>query len=283
MANKKRKTQQGKPVKVVLTGALGRAGMATLEIFCEEPGIEVVGVVDVRFWEKEFILPKGKDRVPSSTTFEGILASCQPDVLIDFTAPEATLAAVALAAKRGIHVVIGTTGLSNEQLKKIDRLARSGGIGVLTGSLSFGVALAGHLASIAAKYFDYAEIVDLGKFEKLDAPSGAALDIAKAMAKTRRAPFKLPQGQKERPVCRGGQYDGVTVHSLRLSDCYIHEQIIFGTSAGTLLTIGLELTSAEYLKPGIVIAVKEAPKHRGLVYGLDDLFLGFKKEKQRRR
>jgi len=279
MATQKRKTRQGRPVKVVLTGALGRAGKATLEIFCGEPGIEVVGVVDVRFLENEFFLPKGKGRVPSSTTFEGILAACQPDVLIDFTTPEATLTAVGLAAKRGIHVVIGTTGLSNEQLKKIDRLARSGGIGILTGSLSFGVVLAAHLAAIAAKYFDQAEIVDLGKWEKLDAPSGAALDIARAMTKARGKPFELPPGQKERPDCRGGEHEGVTIHSLRLSDCYLHEEVTFGTPGGTLLRIGLELTSAEYLRPGIVIAVKEAPKHRGLVYGLDDLFLGIRKRK----
>ena len=55
--------------------------------------------------------------------------------------------------------------------------------------------------------------------------------------------------------------------------------MIFGTSAGTLFDIGFELTSEQYLKPGIVIAVKEAPKQKGLVYGLDELFLGLKKRK----
>jgi 4-hydroxy-tetrahydrodipicolinate reductase len=279
----KKKHGNGKPIKVVVTGALGRAGKATVGILCGEPGIDVVGVVDALFFENELPLPHGKGRIPASTNLEHILDRCQPDVLVDFTNPSATMLAVRASAKRGIHVVIGTTGLSNNQLNQIHRIAKPAGIGVLTGSLSFGVALAAHLASIAAKYFDCAEILDLGKFEKLDAPSGAALDIAKAMAKVRGKPFNLPQGQKESPACRGGQYDGVTVHSVRLSDCYIHEQVIFGTSAGTLLSIGLELTSAEYLKPGIVIAVKEAPKHKGLVYGLDDFFLGFKKEKQRRK
>jgi 4-hydroxy-tetrahydrodipicolinate reductase len=271
--------KQQKPIKVVVTGALGRAGRATVEIFCGEPGIEIVGVVDMRFSEKEFVLPRGKGPVPASTTLEDILAACRPDVLVDFTEPEASVAAVALASKRKIHVVIGTTGLSSAQLKKIDRLARSGGIGVLTGSLSFGVVLAAHLAGIAAKYFDHAEIVDLGKFEKLDAPSGAALDIARAMTEARGRPFRLPPAQKERQACRGGEYEGVTIHSLRLADCYLHEEVTFATSAGTLIRIGLELTSAEYLRPGIVIAVKEAPKQRGLVYGLDELFLGLRKKR----
>jgi 4-hydroxy-tetrahydrodipicolinate reductase len=272
-----------KPMKAVVAGALGRAGTAAVRILSEEQGINVVGVIDALFCEDELLLRHGKCRIPASTNLEHILDLCHPDVLVDFTNPSATMLAVQSAAKRKIHVVIGTTGLTDHQLKQIDRMAISAGIGVLTGSLSFGVALAGHLASIAGRYFDSAEIVDLGKFDKLDAPSGAALDIARAMVKARGKPFKLPRGQKEASPCRGGRYDGVTVHSLRLSDCYIHEQVVFGTSAGTLLTIGLELTSAEYLKPGIVIAVREAPKHRGLVYGLDDFFLGFKKEKQRRK
>ncbi len=263
-----------KPIKAVVAGALGRAGTAAVRILSEEQGIHVVGVVDVLFCEDELLLPHGKGRIPASTNLEHILDLCHPAVLIDFTNPSATMLAVQSAAKRKIHVVIGTTGLSDDQYKQIDGIAKSAGIGVLTGSLSFGVALACHLASIAARYFDHAEIVDLGKYEKLDAPSGAALDIAKAMANSKGKPFELQKGQKDTPPARGGHYDGVTIHSLRLSDCYIHEHVIFGASAGTLLTIGLELTSAEYLRPGIVIAVKEAPKQRGLVYGLDELFLG---------
>lgn len=269
--------RQEKPIKVVVTGALGRAGKATVGILCEEPGLHVVGVVDALCLEKEYSLPYRKGQIPASTDLAHILDICHPDVLVDFTNPSATMSAVRAAAKRGIHVVIGTTGLSNRQLGQINRLARNAGIGVLTGTLSFGVTLAAHLASIAAKYFDHAEILDLGKFGKLDAPSGAALDIAKAMAKTRGKPFTCQQGQTDTSACRGGQYEGVRIHSLRLADCYIHEQVILGSSAGTLFSIGLELTSEQYLKPGIVIAVKDAPKHKGLVYGLDDLFLGTRK------
>ena len=271
--------KQKKPLNIVVTGALGRAGKAVVDILSKEPGIRVVGAADALFVEREMSLPHGKGRVPASRNLEEILDACKPDVLVDFTNPSATLVALRAAAKRGIHVVIGTTGLTKTQLNQIDRLAKSAGIGVLTGTFSFAVALAAHLASIAAGYFDYAEIIDLGKFEKLDAPSGAALDIAAAMAKARGKPFNRQPGQADAPACRGGEYDGVTIHSLRLSDCYIHEQVILGTSAGTLFSIGLELTSEQYLKPGIVIAVKEAPRQRGLLYGLDDLFLGLKKKK----
>jgi 4-hydroxy-tetrahydrodipicolinate reductase len=267
-----------KPISVVIYGALGRAGRATIDILGKEPDITVTGIVDTRVSEEYYLLPEGRGKIPCSTDLDFILDTCKPHVLVDFTEPLATMSAVAAATKRHVNVVIGTTGLTDDQLGEIDRLARDAGVGALTGTLSFGVTLAAHLSSIAAKYFDHAEIIDLGKLEKLDAPSGAALDIAKAMTKARGKPFELPQPQAEMPACRGGQYEGVTIHSLRLSDCYIHEKVIFGKPEGTLLTIGLELTSADYLQPGIVIAVREAVKHKGLVYGLDNLFLGFKKD-----
>ena len=267
-----------RPIKVVVHGALGRAGRAAIDILGKEPGIEVVGAVDIQVSEKHLLLPDGQGKVPSSSDLEDILNTCKPDVLVDFTEPVATMSAVRVATKRKVNLVIGTTGLTGDQMSEIDRLSRDAGVGVLVGTLSFGVVLVAHLASIAAKYFDYAEIVDLAKLEKLDAPSGASIDIAKAMTKARGKPFELPPEQATVPASRGGQYEGVTIHSLRLSDAYIHQRVILGARAGTMVTIGLELTSSEYLRPGIVIAVKEAVKHKGLVYGLDDLFLGLQGE-----
>lgn len=263
-------------LKVVICGALGRAGKASIDILCREADIDVVGVVDILFEQDRHPLPGGKGSVPATRDLEPMLANCQPDVLVDFTEPSAVMSALYAAADKGIHMVMGTTGLSDSQLTEIDRVAKTSGIGVLTGTLSLAVALAAHLASLAAAYFDHAEIVDLGKLGKKDAPSGAAIDIAKAMVEARGRPFEFSENSAELPGSRGWQFGGVPIHSLRLSDCYIHETIYFGKRAGTLLTIGLELTSAEYLDPGITIAVRESVKHKGLVYGLDELFLSVK-------
>jgi 4-hydroxy-tetrahydrodipicolinate reductase len=265
--------ESDRPIKVVVCGALGRAGRTTIDILCREPGIEIVGVVDVRIAEKNFPLPDGSSQVPSSSNLEQILNTCKPNVLVDFTKPLATMAAVELASKRGIHIVIGTTGLTDNQLNKIDQLAKGAGVGALSGTLSFGIALVSRLAALASKYFEYAEILDLGKMEKVDAPSQAALDFAQAMLKARGKPFKLPPINADVSASRGGQYHGVTIHSLRLSDCYLHEKIILGAPTGTLVTVGVELTSEAYLYPGIVVAIEQAEKHKGLVYGLDDLLL----------
>ena len=265
--------ESDRPIKVVVCGALGRAGKTTIDILCREPGIEIVGVVDVLISEKNFALPDGSGQVRSSSNLEQVLSTCKPNVLVDFTEPLATMGAVELASKNGIHIVIGTTGLTDNQLNKINQLTQTAGVGALTGTLSFGIALVSRLAALASRYFEYAEIVDLGKMKKLDAPSQAALDFAQAMLKARGKPFKLPPVQTDVSASRGGQYHGVTIHSLRLSDCYLHEQIILGAPEGTMVTIGVELTSEAYLYPGIVVAIQEAGKHKGLVYGLDDILL----------
>ena len=265
--------KNNRPLKVVVCGVLGRAGRTTVDILCREPGIEIVGVVDVRITEKNFSLPDGSCQVPSSSNLGQILNTCKPEVLVDFTVPLATVAAVELASKRGIHIVVGTTGLTDDQLNKIDQLARDAGVGVLTGTLSFGVALVSRLAALASIYFEHAEIVDLGKMKKVDAPSQAALDFAQAMRKARGKPFKLPPVDADVSASRGGQYHGVTIHSMRLSDCYLHQKVIFGAPKGTLVNIGIELTSEAYLYPGIVVAVEQAGKHKGLVYGFDDILL----------
>ena len=265
--------KNNRPLKVVVCGALGRAGGTAVDLLCREPGIEIVGVVDVLIAEKNFPLPDGSGQVPSSSDLEQILDTCKPVVLVDFTVPLATMATVELASKRGVHIVIGTTGLTDDQLKKIDQLAKDAAVGVLTGTLSFGVALVSRLAALASKYFEHAEIVDLGKMKKADAPSQAALDFAQAMLSSRGKPFKLPPTDADVSASRGGQYHGVTIHSLRLADCYLHQKITFGAPQGTLVTVGVELTSEAYMYPGIVVAIEQAGNHKGLVYGLDDILL----------
>ncbi|MGD9045547.1 MAG: 4-hydroxy-tetrahydrodipicolinate reductase [Desulfobacterales bacterium] len=276
------KNEIDRSIKVVVNGALGRAGKTTIDILCREPGIEIVGVVDVLISKKNFPLPDGSGQVLSSSNLEQVLNACKPDVLVDFTEPLATMTAVELASKKGIHIVIGTTGLTDDQLNKIDELTKAAGVGALTGTLSFGIALVSRLAALASKYFEYAEIVDLGKMKKLDAPSQAALDFAQAMLKARGKPFKLPPVQTDVSASRGGQYHGATIHSLRLSDCYLHEKITFGAPEGTLVTVGVELTSEAYLYPGIVVAIEKAGIHKGLVYGFDDLLLDAINEKIRK-
>jgi len=131
-----------------------------------------------------------------------------------------------------------------------------------------------HLARIAGKYLDHAEIIELHHERKLDAPSGTALATAKAMAQARGKPFSTPP-PGEKSDSRGKQVEGVSIHSVRLPGLLAHQEVILG-GAGQTLSIRHDTSGRECYMPGVMLAVKEVVKKKGLILGLDAL-LGLEK------
>ncbi len=253
-------------------GASGKMGREIINNLCGHPEIEIVGAVELEVSD-EFYLPLADEceAIPFSSNLEYILTTCQPDVLVDFTTARATMLAVRAATKLGVNLVIGTTGLTADELSEIDRLAVEHKVGaVVAPNFALGAALMMHLAKVAAKYFDYAEIIELHHHKKADSPSGTALSTAKAMAQARGRPFYHLPEQVEVSASRGGQVEGVTIHSVRLPGLLAHQEVILGES-GQTLTIRHDTISRECYMPGVMLAIKEVVKHKGLVYGLDTL------------
>jgi 4-hydroxy-tetrahydrodipicolinate reductase len=176
------------------------------------------------------------------------------------------------ATARKAHLVIGTTGLSEKQLDEIDRVARANGVGAIVApNFALGAVLMVHLARIAARFFDYAEIIELHHEQKVDSPSGTALSTAKAIAEARGRPFLHPKVQKETLAgCRGGESGGIAVHSVRLPGLLAHQEVLFG-AAGQTLTIRHDTINRECFVPGVILAIKRVSEHTGLVLGLDQL------------
>jgi 4-hydroxy-tetrahydrodipicolinate reductase len=165
--------------------------------------------------------------------------------------------------------VIGTTGLTKEDLNEIDRLATAHKVGaVVAPNFALGAVLMIHLAKIAAKYLDYAEIIELHHHLKADAPSGTALATARAMAVARGKPFLQPTGKATES--RGQQVEGATIHSVRLPGLMAHQEVILG-GPGQTVSIRHDTINRECYMPGVMLAIKEVVKHRGLIYGLDTL------------
>ena len=261
-----------KPIRVVVQGASGKVGRVVIDALCREAGIQVVGAIELHVSQDYLSLPDGSGSVPLSSNLESILTSCRPDVLVDFTIAQATMPAVRIATKRGVNLVIGTTGLTDDEISEIARLALAHKVGaVVAPNFALGAVLMIHLAKIAAKYLDYAEIIELHHNLKVDSPSGTALSTAKAMAAARGKPFKRPPPeQKETPASRGEQVEGVTIHSVRLPGLVAHQEVLLG-GPGQTLSIRHDTTSRECYLPGIILAIKEVVKRQGLVYGLDTL------------
>ncbi|MBE9477916.1 MAG: 4-hydroxy-tetrahydrodipicolinate reductase, partial [Chloroflexi bacterium] len=149
-----------RPVRVVVQGALGRIGREVVSAICRQDGMQVVGAVELEAKGDSLPLPDGSGSVPLSSDLEHILTGCQPDVLVDFTIAQATMPAVRIAAVKGVNLVIGTTGLTEADINEIDRLSQAHQVGaVVAPNFALGAVLMIHLAKIAARYLDYAEII----------------------------------------------------------------------------------------------------------------------------
>jgi 4-hydroxy-tetrahydrodipicolinate reductase len=257
-------------LRVVVHGALGKMGQQVIDAVCHEPEMEMVGAVDLKVAQDRLPLPDGSGTVPSSSDLDSILTGCQPDVMVDFTIARATMPAARTAADRGVNLVIGTTGLTTDDIAEIEQLSREHKIGaVVAPNFALGAVIMMHLAKIAGKYFDYAEIIELHHHLKADAPSGTALSTAGAMAKARGKPFQLPK-QKKSLASRGEQVEGVTLHSVRLPGFMAHQEVILG-APGQTLSIRHDTINRECYMPGVILAIKQVVQRKGLTYGLDVL------------
>jgi 4-hydroxy-tetrahydrodipicolinate reductase len=257
-------------IKVAVHGALGRMGGEVISALCREPGITLVGAVDLEAKEDYLRKPDGSGAVPFASDLDYILVSCQPDVMVDFSIAQATMPAVRLAVDKGVNLVIGTTGLTPGDIKEIEQLCLDHQVGgVVAPNFALGAVLMTHLAKLAAKYFDYAEIIELHHHLKADAPSGTALSTARKMAEARGRPFHVPE-QRRVSQSRGEQVDGVSIHSVRLPGLLAHQEVILG-GPGQTLSLRHDTISRECFMPGVIIAIKKVIGHKGLIYGLDAL------------
>jgi len=246
-------------------------GQVVVNALCQEPGMEVVGAVEREAVEDYLTLPNGSGTVPFSADLDHILTSCYPDVLVDFTVAQATMPAVRIATQHGVNLVIGTTGLTADDLAEIDRLAIAYKVGaVVAPNFALGAILMMHLAKVAGKYLDYAEIIELHHYLKVDSPSGTALSTAKAMAAARGKPFYRPPEQGKTSNSRGVEVEGVTIHSVRLPGLLGHQEVLFG-GPGQTLSIRHDTIGRECYILGIMLSIKEVVKRRGLIYGLETL------------
>jgi 4-hydroxy-tetrahydrodipicolinate reductase len=257
-------------IKVVVHGAAGRVGQEVVKAVCQEPQMQVVGAVDLKVSGDFLPLPDSSLKVLFSTDFGYILNNCRPDVVVDFTVAKASMPAVRIAAEHGVNMVIGTTGFTADDFAEMERLASSGKIGIVAApNFALGAVLMIHLAKIAGKFLDHAEILELHHDRKLDAPSGTSLTTARAMAEARGKPF-LPPAAGEPTSSRGQSVEGINIHSVRLPGLMAHQEVIFG-APGQTLSIRHDTINRECYMPGVILAIKAVVKQKGFIYGLDKL------------
>ena len=260
------------PIRVVINGALGRMGQEITKGVVSEPGLRVVGAVEKEVTQQYLPLTEAPELIVLSSDLDSLLKSCDADVLVDFTDAEVSMAATRTAIRQRVNMVIGTTGLSQENLTEIDELCQAHKVGAIVApNFSLGAAVMIHLSRLAARFFDHAEIIEMHHDKKADAPSGTAIATAEAMSQARGEAFVYPQATHEvLGNARGGKVDGIAIHSLRLPGFMSGQEVIL-SGAGETLSVRHNTISRECYLPGVILAIKEVTRRKGLTYGLDAL------------
>jgi len=197
------------------------------------------------------------------------------DVLIEYTAHDAAKEHALTALGRGVHVVIGTSGLTAEDYAEIDVAARDAGLGaVASGNFSLTAAMASAGALLAARHLPAWEVIDFAKATKPDVPSGTARELAERLSEVAPSPIGRPLDQIAGPVeARGATVGAGQVHSVRLPGFVVSTEVVFGLPDERLTIRHDAAGTPEPYVAGTLLAVRRAPGLVGLTRGLDALLL----------
>jgi 4-hydroxy-tetrahydrodipicolinate reductase len=258
---------------VCVAGALGGVGRCLVDALRDRPGYRLHSAVARRERGRDAGEAIGGAPLGVALTDDLHAAlDAGPDVVVDYTHPSVVRASIDAAFARRIPVVIGTTGLADADFEEIDAAARRAGVGAATGNFCVTAALMQHLARIAAEHVPSWEVVEYGKAEKPDVPSGTARELAELLGAVRRpTPPVADAGLIGPPEARGALFGGARVHSLRLPGNPIAVEVHFGLPGERLVLRHDELSDSRIFVHGSLLAARHVTQHPGLVRGLDAL------------
>lgn len=259
--------------RVGVLGALGKMGRLTCTTVAADGDLELAAAIDRAHAGESVgsVIGQPAIQVTLSDNIDSLIEA-NLDVIADFTHPDAVRGDIDWAIDHGIHIVVGTTGLTEQDLTEIEAKLKATGSKsnvFVAPNFAIGAVLAERFALQAVKYFPAVEVIELHHDQKADAPSGTAFQTAKKLRDAREEAYRAPDDESLAGV-RGGDLDGVRVHSVRLPGFVAHEEIIFG-GQGQSLTIRHDTTDRSAFMPGVLLAIKAIATKSGLTVGLDSL------------
>ena len=248
-------------------GAGGRMGATLCAAVGEADDLDLVAAVDpVRAGANV----EGTDLVIAADA--SALLDAQAQVAIDFTVLDAARENIRWCAAHDVHIVVGTTGFSADDLDEYAELfTHSGANGLIAANFAIGAVLMMRFAELAAPWFETAEIIELHHDRKVDAPSGTAMTTARRMAAASSEWATDPTTTVVAEGARGGLAEGaIRVHSVRMRGMIASQEVILGTT-GQSLSIRHDTFDRSSFMPGVLLGVRRVAGEPGLTIGLDAL------------
>jgi len=246
-------------IKTAVCGAYGKMGTEVCLAVENDPSMELCAKIDIQG--------------DAYRSIEEAKNSADIDVLVDFTQPKSIYENAKYCLTHGIKIVIGTTGLKDEEIEELRELSKKNNTGCLIApNFSTGAVLMMMFSQMAAKYFDNAEIIELHHNQKKDAPSGTAIKTALMMSEAKET-FKKGNCAEVETIqgSRGGtSYSDIQIHSVRMPGYIASQEVIFGSS-GQIFKIRHDSMDRKCYMAGVLMAVKHVVENNDFVYGLENI------------
>ena len=261
-------------IRICLAGATGWAGSALARGIFEAPDLELVAAISRSHAGQTLGDVIGVQGLAAPVFADAAEAlKTRPDVFVEYTRPDAAKAHILAALRAGAQVVVGTSGLSDDDYGEIEIVARETGRGVLAvGNFALTAVLLQKFAEIAARYIDHWEIIDYAHADKKDVPSGTARELASRLAKIQESRLDVPLDEIKGPrESRGARLQGSQIHSVRLPGYMISLDAIFGMPDQKLILRHESGSSAEPYVGGALLAIRKVAQVSGVQRGLDSV------------
>lgn len=269
------------PIPVVVNGAAGKMGREVIKAIASADDMMLVGAVDrnPEYLGRDIgeVAGCGELEVPILEDLQSVLVLATQEkvqgVMVDFTHPSGVYDNTRSAIAYGVRPVVGTTGLTPEQIQDLADFADKASTGCLiVPNFSIGMVLLQQAAIQASQYFDHVEIIELHHNQKADAPSGTAIKTAEMLSDLGKMynPASVKETETIAGVRGGVTGDNIRIHSVRLPGLIAHQEVIFGAS-GQIYTLRHDTSDRSCYMPGVLLAIRKVTQLKSLVYGLEKI------------
>ncbi len=262
-------------MRLVVTGAAGRMGHTLIKTISETPGVALVGALErsgAADLDEDAGVLAGLPALGVEISDDPLPLLMHADGIIDFSTPAASVELAALAAQARIVHVVGTTGLSEADLRKLEAAGRHAAI-VRSGNMSLGVNLLAALVRQAAKAlgedFDI-EIVEMHHRMKVDAPSGTALMLGEAAAEGRGIDLKSNSARGRDGITGARKRGDIGFAALRGGGVIGDHSVIFAGD-GERLTLSHQAEDRTLFARGALKAALWARGQKPGLYAMSDV------------